>query len=87
MWPFLPNLRDELEAADIRHDEICDYKVEINVAQNIQSLAGVGRFHDLMAVQPKNFGKGFPADIIIVDKQNHIDFQDKQKVHVGQYRA
>src|SRR5687768_322233 len=52
----------------------------MKVAQHIQSLAGVGRFHHIMAVKPKNFSKGSSADIVIVDEQNHMT----QKVSLRQ---
>jgi hypothetical protein len=38
-----------------------------------------------MAVEPKKLGEEFSAGTIIVDKQNHMSLQDKQKVRVGQY--
>ena len=54
-------------------------------AENIQSLLCVGRFDDLMAVEPKKLGEEFSAGTIIVDEQNHMSLQDKQKIFVGQY--
>jgi len=38
-----------------------------------------------MAVEPKKLGEEFSAGTIIVDEQNHMSLQDKQKVRLGQY--